>query len=270
MNRIAIFFASAMLAVSVHSASLEALQKKGEIIIGVKDSSPPFSQIDPKTRILKGYDIEFAQGVAKRLKLKPVFKTLESDDRLPWLKEGTVDLVVADLSRTPEREKEIDFSIGYFVTDTRILAKKGRFKAENDIAMSHLAVANTSSSAKYLRKNYPKSKIAEFQDTPEMLKALTAGVVDGIAGDGPVLTALLAQIPAAQKPQYEVSEFALELKIFGMGLPKGEKKLQTAINTALMDMETSGEAEAIFNRWFGPQSSMPMMRIFKINNRRVE
>jgi polar amino acid transport system substrate-binding protein len=254
------------LAISLaQAASLEAIQKSGQIVIGVKDSSPPFSQMDTKTRALKGYDIDFALGIAKRLNVKPIFKTLESDDRIPWVKEGKVDIVIADLARSTEREKEVAFSTGYFVTDTRILAKKGRFKTEKDLAGSQIALTSGSSSVKLMRKSFPETKLAEFEDKPEMLKAVLAGVVDGMLGDGPVMTSTLAQVPAAQRAQFEVSEFALDTKIFGVAMPKSEKTLQTAVNNALVDMETSGEALTIFNRWFGPQSSQPMGRIFKIS-----
>ncbi|MGL6041013.1 MAG: transporter substrate-binding domain-containing protein [Deefgea sp.] len=247
------------------AASLEAIQKSGQIVVGVKDSSPPFSQMDTKTRALKGYDIDFALGIAKRLNVKPIFKTLESDDRIPWVKEGKVDIVIADLSRTAEREKEVAFSTGYFVTDTRVLGKKGRFKSEKDLAGSHIAVTSGTSTQKLMKTSFPQTKLAEFEDKPEMLKALMAGVVDGMLGDGPVMTATLGQIPAAQRGQFEVSDFALDLKIFGVAMPKNEKTLHSAVNNALVEMETSGEAQAIFNRWFGPQSSQPMGRIFKIS-----
>nr|WP_314901093.1 transporter substrate-binding domain-containing protein [uncultured Deefgea sp.] len=245
--------------------SLDTIKRNGTITIGVRDSSPPFSILDPQTRVLKGYDIEFAQGIAKRLKVKPVFKTLESNDRLPWLKQNKVDIVVAVLSRTPERDKEIDFSVGYFVTDTRILAKKERFNSEKDLAGAYLTVATASTGAKLLRQNFPKTKLAEFDDVPEMIKALNAEIVDGVVDDAPVLALALNKMPAAQRSRYALSDFSLALEIYAVGIPLGEKALQAAINNALVDMEKSGEALAIFNRWFGPQSSAPISRIFTIS-----
>lgn len=260
-------FAAALLAtVGMASAtSLETIQRNGSIVIGVRDSSPPFSQLDPQTRALKGYDIEFALGIAKRLNVKPIFKTLESNDRLPWLKQGKADIVVAVLSRTPEREKEIDFSVGYFVTDTRVLAKKGRFKSEKDLAGAYLSAVNASTGAKLLRQNFPKTKLAEFDDVPETIKALNAEIVEGVVDDAPVLALALNKLPEPQRSKYAISDFALALEVYSVGLPKGEKTLQVAINNALVDMENSGEAAAIFNRWFGPNSTAPIARIFKIN-----
>lgn len=247
------------------AASLESIQRNGSIVIGVRDSSPPFSQLDPQTRALKGYDIEFALGIAKRLNVKPIFKTLESNDRLPWLKQGKADIVIAVLSRTPEREKEIDFSVGYFVTDTRILAKKGRFKSDKDLAGVYLSAVNASTGAKILRQSFPKTKVAEFDDVPETIKALNADIVEGVVDDAPVLAMALNKLPEPQRSKYALSDFALALEVYSVGIPKGEKTLQTAINNALVDMENTGEAQAIFTRWFGPNSSAPIVRIFKIN-----
>ncbi|MGL4995538.1 MAG: transporter substrate-binding domain-containing protein [Deefgea sp.] len=261
-----ILTATLLLAAAIASAtSLETIQRNGTIVIGVRDSSPPFSVLDPQTRSLKGYDIEFAQGIAKRLNVKPIFKTLESNDRLPWLKQNKADIVVAVLSRTPERDKEIDFSIGYFVTDTRILAKKGRFKSEKDLAGAYLSAVNASTGAKLLRQSFPKTKLAEFDDVPEMIKALNAEIVEGVVDDAPVLAMALNKMPEAQRSRYAMSDFSLALEIYAVGIPLGEKALQTAINNALLDMEKSGEALAIFNRWFGPNSSAPLQRIFTIS-----
>ncbi|WP_157314665.1 transporter substrate-binding domain-containing protein [Chitinibacter sp. GC72] len=250
---------------AVHAASLESIQRNGLIVIGVRDSSPPFSLLDPQTRILKGYDIEFAQGIAKRLNVKPVFRTLESNDRLPWLQQGKADIVVAVLSRTPEREKLVDFSVGYFVTDTRVLAKKGRFKSEQDLAGAYLTAVNASTGAKLIRQSFAKTKLAEFDDVPETIKALNADIVEGVVDDAPVLAMTLNKMPEAQRQRYAISDFALALEVYAVGMPKGEKTLQAAINRALVEMETSGEAAAIFNRWFGPQSNAPISRIFKIS-----
>ncbi|WP_028454053.1 transporter substrate-binding domain-containing protein [Chitinilyticum litopenaei] len=250
---------------NANTNDLESIKKKGEILIGVKDSSPPFSQLDPKTRVLRGYDIEFAQGIARRLGVKPTFITLESDDRIPALKQEQVDMVVADLTRTRDREKEIDFSIGYFVTEDKVLAKKGRFKQDSDLASARLGATATSSTAKMLRKNYPQAKLSEFEDKPEIVKALLENKIDGAVADGPVLASFQARLPISVRDQYEVSDFALSVKIIGVGLRKNEKELRAAVDAALVDMEKAGEAAKIFDRWFGSGSAEPMSRIFTIS-----
>ncbi|MBE9608318.1 transporter substrate-binding domain-containing protein [Chitinilyticum piscinae] len=263
--------AALLLAQNTPATTLAELQSKGEIRIGVKENSPPFSQMDPKTRVLRGYDIEFAQGVAKRLKVKPVFIPIDSEERLNTLKQNKVDLVVADLTRTIERDKEVDFSVGYFVTEDRILAKKGRFRSEAALNGATLGVLASSSTAKVLRKDFPAARLVQFEDNPDISKALQGGMIDGAAGDGPVLAALRNSLPANLRSQFEVSEFSLGMNIFAIGLRKGEKDLQKAVNEALADMEKTGEASAIFERWFGLNSATPLLgRTFSISTRRVE
>lgn len=266
-----LLWAALLLSLNAAAATLAEIQSKGEIRVGVKENSPPFAQMDSKTRVLRGYDIEFAQGVAKRLKVKPVFITIDSEDRLNALKQNKVDLVVADLTRTVERDKEIDFSTGYFVTEDRILGKKGRFKTEANLNGATLGVLASSSTAKVIRKDYPGAKLVQFEDNPDIIKALQGGMIDGAAGDGPVLAAFLNGLPASSRNLFGVSDFSLGMNIFAMGMRKGEKDLRKAVNEALIDMEKTGEASAIFDRWFGPNSATPLLsRTFSISTHRVE
>ncbi|WP_432721391.1 transporter substrate-binding domain-containing protein [Jeongeupia wiesaeckerbachi] len=259
-----------VLAGIAHASDLDEIKKKGEVVIGVKDSSPPFSLMDTKTRTLRGYDIEFAQGIARRLGVKPIFLIVESDDRIPALKAHKVDLVVADLTRTKEREKEIEFSLGYFVTEDKVLAKKGLFKRDADLNTARLGATATSSTSKMLRKNYPQAKLSEFEDKPEIVKALLANQIDGAVADAPVLANFQSKLPRDLRSQYEVSEFALSVKILGVGIRKNEKDLRSAVDTALLEMEKTGEAEKIFDRWFGSGTPDPITRIFTISSFRAQ
>jgi polar amino acid transport system substrate-binding protein len=63
---------------------------------------------------------------------------------------------------------------------------------------------------------------------------------------------------------YEISPFPLNIKSYAVAMRKGEKNLQAAINDALIGMEASGDAERIYNRWFGPETSDPIPRGFSI------
>ncbi|XZG70379.1 transporter substrate-binding domain-containing protein [Chitinibacteraceae bacterium HSL-7] len=251
-----------------HADQLADIKKKGQVVIGVKDSSPPFSTMDVKTRRLTGYDIEFALGIAKRLGVKPIFIPIESDERVPALNSGKVDLVIADFTRTPDREKLVDFSVGYFVTEDRVLGKKDRFKRESDMNGAQLGVTASSSTAKMMKKNHPEATLVLFEDKPEIVAALAKGEIDGAVADGPVLASFRARLPAATRVQYEVSEFPLSLKIIAVGVKKNERELRDAVDAALVDLEKTGEASAIFDRWLGSKSPFDMIRTFTISGRR--
>lgn len=241
---------------------LADIKQHGSIRIGVKDSSPPFSQYDPATKTVTGYDIEFAMGIAKRLGVKPVLHTIESSDRIPMLNNKTIDIIVADFSKTPERTKQVDFSVGYYIAEERVLGKIGRFKAEEDMKGAVVGITNGSSLATGMPKDFPDTKLVLVSDKPDLVKQLNAGLVDGIASSTPVLNSLISQLQPTNA--YELSSFPLYVKASAVGIRLGQKNLVNAVNDALIDMEKSGEAVRIYERWFGANSKNPMPRIFKI------
>lgn len=243
---------------------LATITKAGVIKIGIKDSSPPFSLLDPATKTVKGFDIDMAVGIAKHMGLKADLRTLESDQRLPFLKDRTIDIVVADLAKTDEREKEIDFSVGYFFTEERVYGKVGKFKDLKDLAGATIGVNSGTSLESEMKKGYPATHLVLVADKPDLIKQLNAGTVDGVASSMPILTALLPKV--ANKKLFEFSPFPLSTKVYAVGLRKKETHLKQAINDALVAMEKDGEAATIYERWFGPNSATPIPRSFKINN----
>ena len=90
--------------------TLQEVKKRGVLVGGVKDSSPPFGYIDEKSRELVGYDIDFLNAIAKKLKVKLELKPVTSASRMPQLIEGNIDIIAATMTKTPERAKQIDFS----------------------------------------------------------------------------------------------------------------------------------------------------------------
>ncbi|WP_313901743.1 transporter substrate-binding domain-containing protein [Methylobacterium sp. J-088] len=99
-------------------------------------------------------------------------------------------------------------------------------------------------------------------DTPFAFTALRNGDVHAITQDGPKLVGLLAKVPDRQN--YEIPPFSISNDDIGVGNPKGETRLRDLVNEILRDLEKSGEAAAIYDRWFGPDSEQPLPCLFRI------
>ncbi|MDK2125010.1 transporter substrate-binding domain-containing protein [Parachitinimonas caeni] len=252
-------FVSAM----AHANDWEKIQKKGEIVIGVRDSSPPFGFFEKSRGTVWGYDIEFAQYIAHKLNVKPVFKTVDPADRLTVIKDGRVDIVLATLAKTPERMKEIEFSLGYFVATQKLLAKKKyAFKDVSQLDNMTVCVPAGTTNAQYLRRLSASVKIDQLPDTAEVYKALAEGRCEATCGSEASLQRGLAKLP--NKAEFEVPDVPLEAEIYAVGMRRGERHLQEQIDKALIEAEKTGEAVAIYDRYFGPQSPVPVPRSFKI------
>ncbi|QDQ28367.1 transporter substrate-binding domain-containing protein [Chitinimonas arctica] len=263
MNKFIAALLATVAALPVVADDADKIKEKGEVVIGVRDSSPPFGFFDKAKGTVSGYDIDFANFVARKLGLKPVFKTVDPADRIKALKEGRVDLVFASLAKTAEREKEVDFSVGYYVSTQKLLAKKGKFKDLLQLDMLTVCAPKGTTNARYLQDISQKVKIVAPADYAESFAALQDGRCEAVSGPEATLLGNLSKLP--NRGEFEVPDVPVASEALGVGIRKGEKRLQKMVNDALADAESSGEAAKIYERWFGANSPVQIPRSFKIN-----
>ena len=121
-------------------APLGDIQEKGEIVIGVKYDVPPFGFNNPSSGKVEGFDVDLGQAVADKLGVKPKFIEAISDNRIPFLQDGTADLILSTMTINEERVGQIEFSDPYYIAKGRILVKKDN----SEIAASTRSPARTS------------------------------------------------------------------------------------------------------------------------------
>lgn len=108
--------------------SLDAIKKRGTIKIGVKADAPPFGYLDLKTNQPIGFDVDIARAIAKRVlgdASKVELIIVKSDNRIPLVQNGDIDLFLATATINPDRMKQIDFSDVYYKAGQSLLVKKG-------------------------------------------------------------------------------------------------------------------------------------------------
>ncbi|MFP1747023.1 ABC transporter substrate-binding protein [Lonsdalea quercina] len=233
---------------------LADIQKSGVVKVAVFDSNPPFGYVDPQSKKLVGYDVDIAEAVGKALGVKVELRATNPANRIPLLVSKKVDLIAANFTITDERAKQVNFSIPYFSTGQKFIARKGVLKTPEDIKNLRIGADKGTVQEITLREHYPTAKVISYDDTPLAFAALRNGNVQAITQDDAKLVGLLANVPAAQKAEFEISPFSITREYQGVGIPKGEEALTQKVNEALADLEKRGEAEKIYNRWFGPDS----------------
>ncbi len=244
---------------------LDDIKKNGVLRAAVFDSNPPFGFLDAKTQKISGLDVEYAEAIAKKIGVKLELVPTNPANRIPLLVSGKADLVAANFTITEERARQIDFSQPYFATGARFIARKGVLKSAEQLAGLRVGVDKGTTQEILLRDKFPKTTVVAYDDTPLAFTALRNGNVQAISQDDAKLIALLAQAP--DKAKYEVSPFALSREYEGVGIPKGEKRLLGLVNDTLVQLEKSGEARKIYDRWFGPKTKAPLARDFKIGDK---
>ncbi|NDL00316.1 ABC transporter substrate-binding protein [Photorhabdus bodei] len=239
---------------------LDDIKKAGAVRIAVFDSNPPFGFIDPQTKKLAGYDVDIANAIANDLGVKLVLRPTNPANRLPLLASKKVDLIAANFTVTNERAKQVDFSIPYFATGQKFIAHKGVLKSPEDIKNLRIGADKGTVQEITLREHYPTAKVISYDDTPLAFAALRNGNVQAITQDDAKLVGLLANVPEAQKAEFEISPFSITREYQAVAAAKGQERLVEAVNQTLLKLEKEGEAAEIYNRWFGPETKSAQPR----------
>jgi polar amino acid transport system substrate-binding protein len=155
---------SAMLLTLVLPAAadrLDEVKARGKVIVGVSDTTPPFTFKRPGESGHVGYDIDLVRAVAKRLGVGVETVSLSSAERIPMLQQGKLDLVATSMTRTLERLREVDFSVIYFVTPHAVIVRKASgITSVHQLAGRKAASASTSTGPRGLASEATKAAIA--------------------------------------------------------------------------------------------------------------
>jgi polar amino acid transport system substrate-binding protein len=259
---IAMAFA-AVVSVSAFAAdTLTEIKTKGVLTAGVKDSTPPFGSINPATKEYTGYDIDFIRAIAARAGVKAEFLPVTSANRIPMLQEGRVVILAATMTKTPERAKQIDFSYTYFLTGQKFLTKVGTVKSLKDLEGKAIGTAKGSTSEQNAAKALPTSKVLSFDDYPQAVLALVQGKVVAVTTDESILAGQLGKLEAnaATKGKFEIPDVQISEEPYGLGVRQNDAEWLKFVNDTIIEMEKSGEAKKLFDKYFGPNTENPMKR----------
>jgi polar amino acid transport system substrate-binding protein len=257
--------ALAFAALGARADLLADIRSRGEIVVGVKDSVPPFGFIEEGSRRVVGYDIDFAAAIARGLGVRLRAVPVTTATRIPELQQGKIDLIVATMTRTAQREEQIDFSFRYFVTGQKVLVKKSaRIAKVEQLSGRKVSSVRGSTSEQNIRAAVPAVQVVAFSDYPAAFLALSQGKVQAMTTDETILLAL--QLKASAPSDYILLEGYISEEPYGIGIRKGEAGLRDAVNRILLDLEESGEAKKIYETWFGPKSQLPLKRSFRIES----
>ncbi|WP_041795920.1 ABC transporter substrate-binding protein [Pararhodospirillum photometricum] len=245
-----------------HADQLEDIRKAGVLRTAVFDANPPFGAIDEKTRELVGYDIDFAKAFADKLGVKLELVPTNPANRIPLLQSGKVDLIVADITITPERAQVIDFSTPYFVSGQQVVVPVEGAASVDALASARIGAVKGTTGEQQIKVRLPQAKPVSYDDLPLAFAALRAGSVDAITQDNTILVGLLAGAP--DKDKYKILPELLSREEIGIGVRKGEPALLAFVNATLVEVEANGRAAAIFDQWFGSKTSVPRARDFTI------
>ena len=237
----------AMLAMTAaHADVLSDIKKKGVLVVGTKADYRPFGYLDPSGKIV-GFEADLAADVAKRLGVKLELVPVVASNRIQFLQQGKIDLMIATTSDTPDRRKVVDFvDPNYYGSGTNVLApKSARVTGWDQLKGKKVCLIQGAFYNKELQEKYGVEGVA-FPGTAEAYAALKNGNCVAFAYDD---TAIVGEM---LKPEWSTYEMPLDSILFvpwGIAVKQGEKELVDFMAKTTTEWHKTGFIQELEKKW---------------------
>ncbi|MFD7001842.1 glutamate ABC transporter substrate-binding protein [Streptomyces mirabilis] len=240
--------------------TITAIKQRGYLSVGVDQNSYRWGYRDPnntaKSSDLEGFDIDLAHEIAREILGDPNavrFHAIPTNQRIPAIKSGQVDMVVRTMTITCSRLKDVAFSAPYFLTGQQVLAPKTSGIKGYDKTLAGKRICSAAGSTAYDKLSADKkagalASSADITTTvPNQLDCLVRlqlGQVDAVVTDG-----ALAASQAAQDPTVELKGKTFTEDYYGVAMKLGADDLVRRVNQVLVDYRKSGGWQASYTKW---------------------
>lgn len=227
---------------------LDEVKANGTLKVGIEGTYPPFNYQD-ETGQLTGFEVDFANALAKQLGGKAEFQPTKWDGILAALESGRLDVVINQVTISEERKQKYDFSTPYTVSGIQALTRKAdadSIKTPADLADRKVGVGLGTNYEQWLKENVPQADIRTYDDDPTKFQDLNVGRIDVILVDR------LAAFEMVEKTgdRLAVAGDAFSRQESGIALRKGNPQLLAAINAAIARLRADGTLQQLSERWF--------------------
>ena len=223
-------------------ATLDRIKSRGTLTVGVILSGAPFGYIDPKTQSQKGFNLDIAKGLADDLGVKLETVTVTPPNRVQFLQQGKVDILIANMQYTEERAKVLDYVPTPYdrAGGAAVGRKDSGLKDWSDLKGKSACVSQGSNYTQPLIETYG-AQVKALPSQPESLLALQGGNCDVAVHVGATVGLLLLDRPEEWKDYAILFPTELIPSDSVIWLRKGEKDIQAALDESVKKLHVSGK-----------------------------
>lgn len=229
---------------------LAAIKESGVLKVGTSAEFAPFefhTMVDGKDKIV-GADMDLAQALADKLGVKLKIEDMEFNAVLATLKEGKVDLGIAGISATPERQKSFDFSANYYNPSQKVVINKKNAANYNSIASlkgKKIGAQKGSIQEDIVKEQMQDPQIVSVAKVPNLILEVKQGSIDALVVEETVGAAYIAQNPELQFATIDLK--SSEDEAYAIAMQKGSDTLKSEIDKIIKELIDSGEIEKYVN-----------------------
>ncbi|HEY1392454.1 MAG TPA: transporter substrate-binding domain-containing protein [Methylibium sp.] len=238
--------------------TLSRIAADGVIHVSYRESSVPFSYLDNNNKPV-GFAMDLCAGIVEAVKarlkkpdLKVDYQLVTSQNRIPLVVNGTVDIECGSTTNNTVRRENVEFAINHFYTGTRLLVKKGSgIKTYADLKGKTVATTTGTTNYQVLRK-YDRDHelgltILPGKDHADSLLLVESDRAVAFAMDDILLYGLAAN--SKNPAEWEVVGEALQVEPYAIMLRKNDPEFKKLVDDTLLAAIKSGEFERLYRKW---------------------
>jgi polar amino acid transport system substrate-binding protein len=235
---------------------LQDILDRGTIRVGVIADVAPFGFLDDKQQPA-GLDVDVANMIASDLGVKLEIQQMTAQNRLPYLVTNKVDILVALLSLTPERAKQIMFTSPYTTTTIGVFGPDDTaVKSVADVGKLSIGVTRGTVEDTAISKLAPDANIIRFEDNATATTAYQTGQVDLYATADIVAYALNK---SDQSRRLDI-KFSMGTDHIYMGVKANEFGMLQWLNSFILVHRLNGDLNTVTTKWLGvPLPELPAL-----------
>jgi len=226
--------------------TLAKIRQAGIITIGNGGAFPPFEYVENGN--LVGFDIDMGNEIGRRLGVKVVWEKFDFNGLIPALQSKRVDILVTAMTKTPDREKRMRFSIPYYLSGIAVASRPGVVITKpEDLAGKIIAVQIGTAGERFTRDRVQTTakEIKTYNEFPLALADVEAGRADVVVNTLPVI-------------KYNVARRGNKLNVvgpwdtldIGVNTRMDDQTLLDALNKILADLKAEGFLAKLDAKWF--------------------
>ncbi|MEO9337873.1 ABC transporter substrate-binding protein [Mesorhizobium sp. SB112] len=243
------------LAGSIFALAMGAAQaQEATLKIGTEGAYPPFNNLTADGK-LEGFDIDIANALCDEMKVKCEFITQDWDGIIPALQASKFDAIIASMSITDERKKQVDFTNKYYNTPPGIAVPKDsdiKGVTKEDLAGKTIGVQGSTTHSNYSEATYTDSTVKLYPTADEYKLDIQNGRLDAVNDDVVVLQQWLDSAEGECCKLVGTIEPVESIHGPGAGVAirKGDTELAEKFNAAIDAIRANGKYKEINDKYF--------------------
>ena len=243
------------------SPVLDRILARGELKVGMSGDMPPLNLLNKEDKII-GLDADLAALAAAAMGVKLNVQKIAFSGLLPALESGSIDMIISNMTMTPDRNLKVAFVGPYFTSGKGFLTKNSsltqakKFADINSPKFTFAALKGSTSEA-VARAGAPQAKLLTVATENEGVQMVINGQADGMIADYPICVVAAYRnqgsglVPVVAPLTYEP---------IGIAVPKGDPLLVNWLENFLNSIEKAGYMKDLAVKWFDKPTWVPQMK----------